>query len=73
MKKVALAVVLLSLVALPSCKWGKKEEVVTTTTTTEYKTQRTPVELTDMSKELATAEEDGYAETDGYDNERLAE
>lgn len=68
MKKVALAVVLLSLVALPSCKWGKKEEVVTTTVVTEK-----PVETVDMSKELATAEEAGYDEADGYENERLAE
>jgi hypothetical protein len=69
MKKVALAVVLLSLIALPSCKSGKKEEVVTTTT--EVRTEEMPAVL-DMSKELAGSELDGY-EADGYENERLAE
>jgi len=71
MKKVALAVVLLTVIALPSCKWGKKEEVVTTYT--DVRTEMPVVEFADMPKELATAEEAGYDEADGYDNERMAE
>lgn len=68
MKKLALAVILLAAIVLPSCKSRKHDFV--TTTTTEYK-QTSPSGYTN-SKEVVTVEQDGYDEADGYDNERLA-
>jgi len=63
--KLTLAVVLLTVLALPSCcRWCKKNETVT-----EVRTMKMHDKMPN-SKEVV--EEAGYAETDGYDNERMA-